>query len=144
MSNDIMDMSTDTTRKIDTLRRWARSPSLIDPAYLAEIANEFERVYRLMVARADQMPWRPIEELDERTRYGDEVGFLLLAPELVDLDCNVHGVGMGYWQDGAERPGYRTEDGSWLACKWDMTDDEWREVPCTPTHYLRLTGASNG
>ena len=96
-----------------------------------------------------QLPWRPIEELDDKSRYGNEDGFLLLAPELVDLDCNTHGVGMGYYQDerdvpsgpnGAIRePG--VDYGGWLACKWSMTNDEWREVPCTPTHFIRLTGA---
>lgn len=92
----------------------------------------------------NNLPWLPIAWLDEKTRYGDESGFLLLAPELVDLDCNVHGVGMGYWQDGAADlfPGQQV-GGAWLACKWSMTNDEWYEVPCTPTHYLKLTGAGS-
>jgi hypothetical protein len=34
-----------------------------------------------------------------------------------------------------------TDLGSWMACKWSMTNDEWAHVCCTPTHYLRLTGA---
>ena len=102
------------------------------------------------------LPWRPISELTTETRYGDEHGFLLLAPELVDEDCNVHGVGMGYWQDGAgpeieqdpfDGSGGGTSqplhDGSWMACKWSMTNDEWAHVPCNPTHYIRLTGADN-
>lgn len=138
------------------------------------------------------LPWRPIEEL-EWQRYGDEQGFLILAPELVDGDCNVHGVGMGYFQDdrdapydehGAirdpesddhyrervlrvlsdEHPRYidaltvtgaaldeigalcgvlRNGYDGWLACKWSMQNDEWHEVPCAPTHYLRLRGVTN-
>lgn len=104
------------------------------------------------------LPWRPIEELTKETRYGDENGFLLLAPELIDLDCNVHGVGMGYWQDdgklwhasqqeidamrNAIREGHKEpeDQGSWMACKWSMTNDEWSHVCCNPTHYIRLTG----
>lgn len=89
------------------------------------------------------LPWRPISELTDKEKYGDENGFLLLAPELIDLDCNVNGVGMGYFQDERDVP-YDEEgknyDG-WLACKWSMTNDEWCQVPCTPTHYIRLTGA---
>jgi hypothetical protein len=89
------------------------------------------------------LPWRPIEELYTDGHYdhakGDsEEGLLLLAPELTDLDCNVHGIGMGYYQDGAD-PNHR-KDGHWLACKWSMTNDEWYETYCTPTHYIRLTG----
>ena len=89
------------------------------------------------------LPWRPIAELTKEERYGDHSGFLLLASELVDLDCNEHGVGMGYWQDDAESVGglEEEEDGWWLACKWSMSNDEWYEVPCNPTHYIRLTGA---
>jgi hypothetical protein len=98
----------------------------------------------------DMLPWRPIADLSEKDRYGDENGFLILAPELVDGDCNVHGVGMGYWQDDRDVPcdehGAVREDGvdygGWLACKWSMQNDEWAEVPCTPTHYLRLRGVS--
>jgi len=94
------------------------------------------------------LPWRPIAELTTETRYGDEVGFLLLAPELIDEDCNMRGVGMGYYQDNRDVPSDENgacgepgvDYGGWMACKWSMTNDEWREVPCTPTHYLRLTG----
>jgi hypothetical protein len=100
----------------------------------------------------NNLPWRPIEELYVDGEYnhalGDsEAGILLLAPELVDLDCNVHGVGMGYYQDGplflSSMPAGTREykEGSWLACKWSMSYDEWYEVPCKPTHYIRLTGA---
>ncbi len=98
---------------------------------------------------AVMLPWRPISELDKTARYGDEAGFLLKAPELVDLDCNVHGIGLGYFQDGRDVPcnehgaiwGDNPEqyDG-WLACKWNMQNDEWYEVKVTPTHYIRLTG----
>lgn len=92
--------------------------------------------------------WQPIENLDAQTRYGDESGFLLCAPELVDGDCNVHGVGMGYWQDDRDVPcgpngAIRQEGveyGGWLACKWSMTNDEWSHVPCTPTHFIQIRG----
>jgi hypothetical protein len=94
--------------------------------------------------------WRPIEELTAEERYGDEAGFLLMAPELVDLDCNIHGVGMGYYQDdrdvpindqGANNPEPGVDYGGWLVGKWSMTNDEWCEVKCTPTHFCRITGA---
>lgn len=94
--------------------------------------------------------WRPIAELDEKTRYGDDAGFLLCAPELVDLDCNVHGVGMGHWQDDGllwnmsqeecDHLPDGTDTGCWMACQWSMTNDEWSHVPCTPTHYIRILG----
>jgi hypothetical protein len=94
------------------------------------------------------LPWRPIAELADRY----ENGLLLLAPELVDLDCNPSGVGMGYWQDDGltwsmtQEECDRLDDsedwGSWMACKWSMTNDEWSHVVCTPTHYLKLRGAT--
>lgn len=74
--------------------------------------------------------WHPISELTSQERYGTEAGFLLCAPELVDLDCNTHGVGPGYWQD------YE----GWLAAKWSMSNDEWYEVKCNPTHFARING----
>lgn len=100
------------------------------------IVEEFRAVARAMIQAAwagTSLVWRPIEELTREAKYGDPSGFLLLAPELVDLECNEHGVGMGYW-DGA----------GWSAVpKWSMHNDEWREVRCTPTHYIRLTGVQN-
>lgn len=94
------------------------------------------------------LPWCPIEELTEIERYGDNNGFLLCAPELADGDCNVHGVGMGYWQDDRDEPcdenGRCGEEGvnygGWLACKWSMQNDEWYECKCTPTHFIKLHG----
>lgn len=80
--------------------------------------------------------WQLIENLDRETRYGDENGFLLCAPELVDLDCNVHGVGPGYWQDDGEKPG----GGSWLCAKFDMHSDCWNETECHPTHFIQIRG----
>lgn len=79
-----------------------------------------------------RLPWRPIAELADK--YAPNL--LLLAPELVDLDCNEYGVGMGYFQDDAGDG----DCGSFLACKWSMTNDEWREVVVTPTHFLVLSG----
>jgi hypothetical protein len=88
------------------------------------------------------LPWRPIEELYKDGQYDhandSEAGLLLLAPELVDEDCNVHGVGMGYFQDDAVFPA----GGYWSSCRWSMTNDEWYEKPCNPTHYIRLTGVN--
>jgi len=94
--------------------------------------------------------WQPIERLNDQTKYGDENGFLICAPELVDLDCNVHGVGIGYWQDdgllwNASQEECdardRTRDyGCWMACKWSMTNDEWSHVPCNPTHFIQIRG----
>ena len=46
-------VSTDATRKIATLRKWAENPASINPAYLAEIASEFERVHNIMVERGE-------------------------------------------------------------------------------------------
>lgn len=51
------DHSSDTTRKIETLRRMAvrleNGEPLKDPSYLNAIADEMERVYRLMIERAE-------------------------------------------------------------------------------------------
>jgi hypothetical protein len=46
---DDYDASTDTTRKIATLRRWSKNPEFVDASYLGEIADEMERVYELMI-----------------------------------------------------------------------------------------------
>lgn len=70
--------------------------------------------------------WRPMSELTDKY----DTNLLLCAPELVDLDCNVHGIGMGYWQD---------EEG-WLCAKWNMTCDEWYSVPVNPTHFIVMEG----
>lgn len=98
------------------------------------------------------LPWRPIAELSEIDKYGNADGFLVLAPELVDLDCNVYGAGMGFWQDDGllwhmsqeecDKRDREKDYGCWLACQWSMTNDEWSHVPCTPTHFLRITGAA--
>lgn len=90
--------------------------------------------------------WRPIAELGAEARYGTD--FLLCAPELVDLDCNEAGVGPGYYQDdrdvSTDKDGAVREPsvdyGGWLAAKWSMTNDEWREVKVTPTHFLVMEG----
>jgi hypothetical protein len=83
----------------------------------------------------DRLPWHPIEELKDK--YQAEL--LLRAPELVDLDCNSLGVGLGYWQDGAgDSPHSREVRGCFLACKWNMSVDEWFEVECHPTHFIVL------
>lgn len=74
--------------------------------------------------------WKPIGDLKDLY----STNLLLCAPELVDLDCNVHGVGMGYYQDAPNAPG------KWLACKWSMTNDEWFEVVIKPTHFLIIEG----
>jgi len=96
----------------------------------------------LKMNKPDALPWHPIEELTDK--YQCEL--LLKAPELEDGDCNVTGVGMGYWQDdwnvptnehGAVRePG--VEYGAWVCCKWSMSNDEWYQVECTPTHFIVL------
>lgn len=95
--------------------------------------------------------WRPIAELSSENRCGDDAGFLLIcAPELVDLDCNPDGVGMGFWQDdgllwnmsqeACDARDKSRDYGCWLVGKWGMSDDEWRLVPCTPTYYARIAG----
>jgi len=92
--------------------------------------------------------WHPIAELTDK--YASNL--MLLAPELVDLDCNEMGAGMGYWQDDGllwhasqkecdERDPER-DYGCFMACKWSMSNDEWCHVPCTPTHYAVIGGAS--
>lgn len=88
--------------------------------------------------------WRPIAELTDKYR----TDLLLCAPELVDLDCNVHGIGMGYYQDGRDWDGPPTakdlkkpdQGGGFLAAKWNMTNDEWDEVKVTPTHFIIMEG----
>lgn len=74
--------------------------------------------------------WRPINELEDKYN----TNLLLCAPELVDLDCNVNGIGMGYFQDTPRGPGI------WFAAKWNMTNDEWYECACTPTHFIAMEG----
>jgi hypothetical protein len=100
-----------------------------------------------MVYKPDVLPWHPIEELSDK-HQGE---LLLRAPELIDLDCNRLGVGMGYWQDeynvptgphGAIRE-EGVEYGAWVACKWNMTTDEWYETVCTPTHFIILADTSD-
>jgi hypothetical protein len=78
--------------------------------------------------RDDKMKrlWVPIDELKDKY----DVNLLLCAPELVDADCNEHGIGMGYFQDGV----------GWLACKWSMTGDKWYETSCNPTHFIKMGG----
>lgn len=88
--------------------------------------------------------WRPIAELEDK--YSNNL--LLCAPELVDLDCNEAGIGMGYWQDDYHVPTNEhgacglpgVDYGSFACCKWNMTNDEWYECACTPTHFLILEG----
>jgi hypothetical protein len=86
--------------------------------------------------------WRPIAELTVEERY--DTDFLLRAPELVDGDCNLHGVAPGYFQDDRDRPALGGDDkkdyGGWMAAKWNMTNDEWYDTPVTPTHYCRIEG----
>lgn len=74
--------------------------------------------------------WQPIDELDDLYR----TDVILCAPELVDLDCNVAGIGMGYYQDAPHGPG------QWLAAKWNMTNDEWYETEVNPTHFIVMEG----
>jgi hypothetical protein len=62
--------STNTTRKIATLRRWSENPCLIDAKYLSEIADEMERVYNIMIERAETIDHLG-EQLDVLAR-GDE------------------------------------------------------------------------
>lgn len=88
--------------------------------------------------------WRPISELEDK--YSTDL--LLCAPELVDLDCNEHGIGMGYWQDDHDVPvgpgGAIREKGAdyggFVACKWCMSCDEWHEVKISPTHFIVMKG----
>jgi hypothetical protein len=81
--------------------------------------------------------WLPIAALVDRY----EQNLLLCAPELVDLDCNPDGIGIGHWQDDALVPcGPDGAIGSFLACRWSMSCEEWYEVPCRPTHFIKMTG----
>lgn len=92
--------------------------------------------------KPDVLPWHPIAELTDK--YQGEL--LLKAPELEDGDCNVTGVGLGYWQDDYTVPcgpdGAMREEGvdygAWVACKWSMTNDEWYETMVHPTHFIVL------
>lgn len=94
------------------------------------------------------MKWRKIAELKDK--YAPNL--LLCAPELVDLDCNEHGIGLGYWQDDGllwdmalsqdecDKRDRSKDYGCFMACKWSMTNDEWMHVACTPTHFIELKG----
>ena len=70
--------------------------------------------------------WRPISEMTETMRY--DGGYLLHAPELVDLDFNPQGVERGFWQDGE----------GWRAPGWDANSDVWPEegLIVNPTHFM--------
>ena len=88
--------------------------------------------------------WRPISELEDK--YVNNL--LLCAPELVDLDCNEDGIAPGYWQDDRDVPCNEkgacgepgVDYGGFLAAKWSMSNDEWYEVSCTPTHFALIEG----
>jgi hypothetical protein len=96
-----------------------------------------------------KLPWRPILELVSEDKY--DTNLLLCAPELIDLNCNPFGIGMGYFQDERDVPsnehGAVREPGvnydGWLACKWSMTNDEWYEVKVTPTHFIKMEGPAD-
>lgn len=88
--------------------------------------------------------WQPIANLKDK--YANNL--LLCAPELIDLDCNEAGIAPGYWQDdrdaqcdvnGAIRePG--VDYGGFVGAKWSMTNDEWYECSCAPTHFIVMEG----
>lgn len=77
--------------------------------------------------------WHPISELTDKYACN----LLICAPELLDLDFNEAGVGMGHWQDDA---GDEINAGSWEANKWNGTCDEWFTVRCNPTHFAFILG----
>ena len=83
--------------------------------------------------------WRPISELTDL--YTPNL--LLCAPELVQEDCNPHGVAPGWWQDDlftpdGEKP--TSDDGAWVCAGFDMTNDEWVRKFCVPTHFMIIEG----
>lgn len=79
--------------------------------------------------------WHPIAELIDL----HDANLLLCAPELVDLDCNPHGVAPGYWQDGPNTPG-GDEPGEWIAAGYCMVHDCWVNRSCNPTHFMVIEG----
>lgn len=90
--------------------------------------------------------WKPIDQLPPHELHSNNL--LLCAPELVDEDCNPFGIGMGYYADDRDQPYNRdgrcgdpnVNYGGFLACKWNMTADEWYEEKITPTHFIILEG----
>ncbi len=74
--------------------------------------------------------WKPIAELKDRYN----VNLLLCAPELVNLDCNPHGIAPGYWMDTSEE---------WIAAGYDMQSDLWKDCVCNPTHFIIMTGPAD-
>lgn len=81
--------------------------------------------------------WRPISDADEAIRSNCNVGTILKALELVDLDFNPDGISSGYWQEepiGEERPGY------WIAARWNGDRDCFDMIEVHPTHFLQLRG----
>lgn len=90
--------------------------------------------------------WRPIETLTDKY----QTGLLLCAPELVDLDCNPHGIAPGFWQDDGKtwhmtqkeilEIDLKADMGCFLCAQWSMTNDEWYVMPCNPTHYIIMEG----
>lgn len=91
--------------------------------------------------------WLPIAKLIDPYK----TDLLLCAPELVDLDCNPHGVAPGYWQDGSDDDGPYWEfgdldhsrmrvQGTWIAAGYCMQHDHWVDRVCRPTHYMIIEG----
>lgn len=70
--------------------------------------------------------WILIEELVDK--YEDSL--LIAAPELVDGDFNIHGVSRGYYCDEL----------GWIGTGWDSCNDEPTNLPCNPTHFIRIVG----
>lgn len=76
--------SSDTTRKIDSLRRMAdrlmRGETLRDPSYLHHIADEMERVYGIMLQRFD------MGTHGTDTGLRDRHGFVVCIGDTVEFD----------------------------------------------------------
>lgn len=100
---------------------------------MEELIAEIERLRALPT-----LDWRPIAEIRVsgagHRHHGHNM--LLVAPELVNLDCNPLGISDGYWQDDG-LSGDR-DPGAWLAARYDMNNDEWVKIEVTPTHFAYI------
>jgi hypothetical protein len=83
--------------------------------------------------------WYPIGDLPDNGAGHREHGLNMVvhAPELVNGDCNPHGIAEAYWQDDGLKG--ETVPGAFIAPFYCMSCDEWHMTEVNPTHFMYLT-----
>jgi hypothetical protein len=83
--------------------------------------------------------WYPIAMLPDNGAGHREHGLnmVVYAPELVNGDCNPHGVAEAYWQDDGLQG--ETKPGAFIAPSYCLSCDEWHMIEVTPSHFMYLT-----